>query len=476
MERDRPADPWCAFALVDDDRVKLEARMDLLEELTEGLRRLLVIAGSSGAANVPEKELAATEKRLGTPLPRALRAFYEICGRHPTMQGVNVLGQAIVPPGELAVTKGEITFVHGPGERAYGVLVAPKDPGHAVVERTAAGERISPVSVEVTVMRAAASQLVGSMPVVRAGRSYLKPVGLEQIGPGRACFADVDRRVLLRREFGEILTVGAATADGIAEIEKRFRTKLAAVGADAGPALAKAGAKTAKKAGVRVKPADAARFTTAVTAVLRVRFGTAPKVPASSPAWRAKVEKRIGARLPDLLVTFHQLLAGDTQLLRIDRRLVPPAELTLDQGVLVLAAENQAVVRWGVRKSDLASLDPPVVQFGKSPKKAVPYAPRLSAFLVQTAAWQVVFGMPASAELPCSPGEEDEVARKLGKLLVQVGDGRFAIPTQETYIAEKGDVVAVLLRDPQAPRVYLAADQSELEALERKLGEPLEWL
>ena len=52
--------------------------------------------------------------------------------------------------------------------------------------------------------------------------------------------------------------------------------------------------------------------------------------------------------------------------------MLPPGEVSVEGGVLVFYVENQSVVRWGIRLSELGVDDPPVVVPVVSPPVPAP--------------------------------------------------------------------------------------------------------
>jgi hypothetical protein len=72
-------------------------------------------------------------------------------------------------------------------------------------------------------------------------------------------------------------------------------------------------------------------------------------------------EHRLGVRLPAALREWYERYGRLDVVWSPQDRLVAPERLTIEQGFLAVCIECQDVVRWGIRSSDLASDDPPVV-------------------------------------------------------------------------------------------------------------------
>ncbi|WP_149824501.1 hypothetical protein [Streptomyces tailanensis] len=72
-------------------------------------------------------------------------------------------------------------------------------------------------------------------------------------------------------------------------------------------------------------------------------------------------EHRLGLRLPATLTSCYRLPGRRGDLTSRQDRLLRPDQLRLDKNVLVFRVENQHCAVWGVRVSQLAQPDPPVV-------------------------------------------------------------------------------------------------------------------
>ena len=99
-------------------------------------------------------------------------------------------------------------------------------------------------------------------------------------------------------------------------------------------------------------------------------------------------EKRLKIKLPEALKEYYEL-AGDLPLNKEHNRLYLPKELTVRDGWLIFMEENQAVVFWGMKTSDLGSSDPKVYQASNEPELRW-YSERrkLSDFVLKMWRWQ----------------------------------------------------------------------------------------
>lgn len=97
-------------------------------------------------------------------------------------------------------------------------------------------------------------------------------------------------------------------------------------------------------------------------------------------------EYRLGLRLPSTLTSCYRLLGRRSDLTSRQDSLLRPDQLRLDEDVLVFRVENQHCAIWGIRASQLAQPDPPVVfrelsRDGHTPWR--PFLERLSLAMVE---------------------------------------------------------------------------------------------
>ncbi len=122
----------------------------------------------------------------------------------------------------------------------------------------------------------------------------------------------------------------------------------------------------------------------------------------------AHVEQRVQFPLPQALSEWY-LRAGNRQdFIGNQDYLVPVDELTVVDDVLIFCIENQAVVRWGVRRRDTHVADPPVFMetyTSEGQQVRIPHTSSVSAFLLEmvvlatTLSGKFVGYGPASDEL-----------------------------------------------------------------------------
>jgi len=107
----------------------------------------------------------------------------------------------------------------------------------------------------------------------------------------------------------------------------------------------------------------------------------------------AAAETRLGLRLPRVLRELYLLAGRRNDIHRPKNHLIPPEDLSVEQGVLVVYEENLNVVLWGVRVEDLGADDPPVVRAYNDVSLAWEADHEtLSGFLVTMLYWQAVNG------------------------------------------------------------------------------------
>ncbi len=83
---------------------------------------------------------------------------------------------------------------------------------------------------------------------------------------------------------------------------------------------------------------------------------------ALAPDLIASAERRLDIVLPESLRTYYSMAGECRDFNVVHNYLVPPSELGLDDDYLVFMQENQSVVSWGFRVSDLKQADPIVWQ------------------------------------------------------------------------------------------------------------------
>ncbi len=118
-------------------------------------------------------------------------------------------------------------------------------------------------------------------------------------------------------------------------------------------------------------------------------------------------EKRIGAQLPQSLRDYYLVAGKETVLNHAMNRLLPLADLEIENGKLVFMEENQCVVLWAANVTTRAAQDPKVFQgpvVDGEANKWYEEAPTCSGFLVFMLHLQAAYGggMPhtGSATVP----------------------------------------------------------------------------
>jgi hypothetical protein len=130
-------------------------------------------------------------------------------------------------------------------------------------------------------------------------------------------------------------------------------------------------------------------------------------------------EKRLAIRLPRALRELYERYGRLDAVWALQDRLVAPEAVRLEQDLLAIWLENQAVVAWGIRSSDLSAQDPPVVlrQYDRRTGLLVE-ADSTSTFALLFAAmnakWSAAVKYRANGEL--TPGALAAIERVLPRL------------------------------------------------------------
>lgn len=111
---------------------------------------------------------------------------------------------------------------------------------------------------------------------------------------------------------------------------------------------------------------------------------------AVAPALMEQAERRLGLRLPAALRRWYGLVGRRAKVTHVQDELLAPQRLMKEERVLVIRAENQWVVRWGVGLDRISDDDPPVL-VGDDGKWEFE-APHLSTFALQVAIYEAVIG------------------------------------------------------------------------------------
>jgi hypothetical protein len=492
----------------------LQWRRDHVEQeaarLSAGTRRgvtllLSVVGADATAAAMPEHELAEVERRLGSPLPPVLRAFYATCGHLESIFGSGDAGRfGLLPPSQLEASAGEVKT------RRPAVPMIPMQ--LVTIVRTASGYQLAANLADASAPGASAEWL----PKKRAWQHKatlfqpmferaawcaalamphqfsivtryvdlpgFTPLGTTLINAGLIPSAETARcdealGVVLVRVYhtSEAWTIGARDASVRAELERRLGVPVIPTVADGQPVKPP----RVEQISVEVAPAGpptCEQFDAALTQLVRAGHGDAVKLP--PPEVEAATAPRPGGRaLPWALRSFHAFAQVAPELLGADRRVVRLDALTVDNGVLWIALASQAVVRWGVRAVDLALPDPPVWQFDQHGRNGAEDAEHLSAFLAQTAGWQLAMAAEWKARLNVQGQQAvHQALAKVEKSLPRIGTGKLSTPTQQCYASIERGIVASAVLEPTVTVVYFGGTHAALRAIDKSFSGKLDWL
>jgi hypothetical protein len=480
--------------------------------LSDGVRRAVtlllgVVGADAQAAAMPEHELANVERRLGTHLPPVLRAFYATCGHLGAIFGnPDAARFGLLAPPELVVQEAHVR-THRPAVPTVPMRLA-------VIFRTASGYQLAAALGDAsegpgsaaewppsgkgawqrkgTLFQALLERASWSAALAMPHRfstvapyvdlpgftplgTTLDNAGLIRLAETARCDEALGVVLVRMDDTSEAWTIGARDATVRAELERRLGVPVIPTVADGKPVkpprVARSPAEVAPAA-----PPTSEQLDEALTKLVRAGHGDAVTLPP------AKVDAGLAPRpagrdLPWALRSFHAFAHVAPELLRADRRVVPLDALAVDKGVLWIAHESQAVVRWGVREADLASPDPPVWQYDKQGRNGAEYAEHLSAFLAQTAGWQITMAMEWKARLSMQ-GERivRQALAKVEKLLPRIGHGQLSTPAEECYASVERGVVASAVLEPTVTTVYFGGTHEALGALDKAFKAKLDWL
>jgi len=130
-----------------------------------------------------------------------------------------------------------------------------------------------------------------------------------------------------------------------------------------------------------------------IEGVVERLFGSIPRPPKKSIQTLDEAEARLGLSLPRMLRDFGRRFGWEGPLASARETLLSPESWRIRGGALVFCVENQGVVLWGIRRSDLAQDDPPVyVAENREPLHWTWDHDRLSDFFLTLAYWQGIVG------------------------------------------------------------------------------------
>jgi hypothetical protein len=177
-----------------------------------------------------------------------------------------------------------------------------------------------------------------------------------------------------------------------------------------------------------------------------------------------RAEERLGFRLPRLLREFYLLTGRRTDINGAQDMLVEPECLEVAEGdVLVFHDENQSVVLWGIRLSDIGRDNPPVVMADND--KTLVWEPaheHLSEFLFTMLLWQAV--SVSGGMFCCGLGTADRkriASPPAGWKVIRLG-GNW----QARALLRDGQLLFYVGDDQQQPEIEVSGGARSLEALE----------
>jgi hypothetical protein len=473
-------------------------KIDVDAIVHRAIHALRAIHGSESPAPRADAAVRDAQRKVGS-LPPALRAFYLSAGDGDEL-AAPLFG--FVPPSELAMQEAQIAPLdpRRPPERIrlvvvrragsgheYGAVLGERDPFGRLVERSRKIPRWRFVRQPLAqfLVERAAWDVALKMPFVftaslknaLASRltEFFAPLAVT-LSSNAYCEEKVGIVAVRLHRLAESWTLGAREPAAEAAIRRALRVPLVAVrSAPHVPRASPAGSSKRAKPGGSATPPTRAQFDRAIGQILQAAHGERIE-PGATSSWLAKAERRVGRALPWALASFHAFARSAPELLGANRRLVAPASLTLRDGVLWIAVEAQRVVKWGVRREDLGE-DPPVWQFDPGKPSGGEYASHLSAFLLQTAAWQSVMAAPWQAQLELHTDREVSLAlTSIQRALPRVGARGLTTPTEQCFADPRREIVAILVRGAPRTIAYFGGSHEKLKVLERAMKRRFDWL
>jgi len=155
-------------------------------------------------------------------------------------------------------------------------------------------------------------------------------------------------------------------------------------------------------------------------------FGSISRPPKKSIQAMDQAEARLGLSLPRMLREFGRRFGRDGQLATARETLLSPESWRIRGGALVFCVENQGVVLWGIRRSDLGQDDPPVyVAENREPFKWAWDHDRLSDFFITLAYWQGIVGANLyKGDIGVDEAATPEAITKFEQLYSEIALGR----------------------------------------------------
>jgi len=183
------------------------------------------------------------------------------------------------------------------------------------------------------------------------------------------------------------------------------------------------------------------------------------------------LEKEKGVSLPDALYQYY-LQVGKMQVNSAHNRLFPPEELEIMDGYLVFMQENQSVVLWSVKESELNSENPNVYQ-GPTYEGTIDQwyseGSDLEFFLNQMILFQTIMG---GYESVATLDYTQEV-----KSYFNENWEKLSYSNDQMYFYFKDSVLVLFMFYENTADIYVAAfDDSLLNDFETRSGLSLSWL
>jgi hypothetical protein len=213
---------------------------------------------------------------------------------------------------------------------------------------------------------------------------------------------------------------------------------------------------------------------TEIESVVKRLFGRVRRPSKNAAKALDQPEKRLGLSLPRMLVDFGIRFGWNGPLASARETLLPPEKWRIRGGALVFCVENQGVVLWGIRRSDLRKKDPPVkVAENREPYKWTRDHDRLSDFFLTLAYWQGIVGANLfRGDIGVDEAATPKALAKLEKLCSEIPLGRntwgvriFEGDGKLFLLQHTGRLTCLVEGPPDAARTA-----RELQSLEHQTG------
>lgn len=182
-------------------------------------------------------------------------------------------------------------------------------------------------------------------------------------------------------------------------------------------------------------------------------------------------ESRLAVSLPAALREWYELAGRRDDVWSRQDELLAPQELSIEDGVLIFYIENQCVVRWGIRLSELDLADPPVViESDEAPRGWLTENTSISEFALQ----MLVFSVKWSKRNRCwaNGGADEAAVRQVEASYARLAFPDWHWPTYPTRLYGLRNLVIQI--DGEGDNAWLWAcsrDEKEFRGLEAILGE-----